>query len=255
VTPSTAEAAAAREPAKPGGRGPAIAFEHVSLTLSGDEILRDVDLAIGASEVHCIIGPNGGGKTSLVRCLLGQMPHRGTIRIDWPSDERAIGYVPQSLDFDKTLPVTVGDFMAMISERRRPAFLRARRESRARTDAALERVGLAGKRRSKLGSLSGGERQRVLFAQALVPEPALVVLDEPMTSMDEIGEKVFLGLIRELAEHGVTVVWIAHDLAQVRAMADTVSCVNRRILFSGPPDAVLAERDAETLFRRAEALA
>ncbi len=151
--------------------------------------------------------------------------------------------------------MTVDDFMALVCQRVRPAFIGLSRANRALAHGALERVGLHGKRRRKLGSLSGGERQRVLFAQALLPPPALLVLDEPMTSMDEVGAERFVALIRELAAEGVTVVWIAHDLAQVRAMADTVTCINRTVLFSGEPASVLADFDAEMLFNLAPATA
>jgi zinc transport system ATP-binding protein len=231
-------------------RGPEIVLEHVSLALGNTDILTDVNLKIARGEIHCLIGPNGGGKTSLVRCLLGQMPHTGTISIAW-AEERTIGYVPQAIDFDRTLPVTVDDFMALVCQRYRPAFIGLSKPNRALAHGALERVGFEGKRRRKLGSLSGGERQRVLFAQALLPPPALLVLDEPMTSMDEVGAERFAGLIRELAAEGVTILWIAHDLAQVRAMADTVTCVNRTVLFSGTPASVLADFDAEMLFNQA----
>ncbi len=226
----------------------------MGLALSGVDILRDVDLAIDAGKIHCLIGPNGGGKTSLVRSLLGQMPHTGDIFIDW-GDEQTIGYVPQFLDFDKTLPVTVQDFMAMICHRRRPAVLGMSKMRREIAEAALQRVGLAGKRKTKLGSLSGGERQRVLFAQALIPEPALLVLDEPMTSMDELGADVFTQIIMDLRERGTTIVWIAHDLNQVRELADAVSCINGTILFSGAPAEVLTDKTAEALFTGAASLA
>jgi len=231
--------------------GPSIAFREVGLELTGSRILHDIDFTIDAGSIHCIIGPNGGGKTSLIRCLLGQMPHTGTISIEWRGDARTVGYVPQLLDFDRTLPVTVEDFMALVCERRRPAFVGLSRKKRAEAAEALARVGLRDKRRTKLGSLSGGERQRVLFAQALLPAPALLVLDEPMTSMDEVGEALFLDVIRELAAQGVTIVWIAHDLAQVRSMADAVTCINRTVLFSGPPKTVLGDGRAEILFSAA----
>ena len=87
-------------------RGPAIRFEHVSLALGGTQILHDVNFSVAPGEIHCVIGPNGGGKTSLIRSLLGQMPHKGNIAVSW-GETRTIGYVPQALDFDKTLPVTV----------------------------------------------------------------------------------------------------------------------------------------------------
>ncbi len=229
-------------------RGPSITFRQVGLELAGARILHGVDFDVQAGSIHCIIGPNGGGKTSLIRCLLGQMPHTGTVSIEWHDDKRTIGYVPQLLDFDRTLPVTVDDFMALVCERRRPAFIGLSRKHRAEAAEALARVGLRGKGRTKLGSLSGGERQRVLFAQALLPAPALLVLDEPMTSMDEVGEALFLDVIRELAADGVTIVWVAHDLAQVRSMADAVTCINRTVLFSGPPESVLGDGRAEVLF-------
>jgi len=234
-------------------RGPSITFEQVGLKLGGNDILEDVSFSVAAGEIHCVIGPNGGGKTSLIRCLLGQMPHTGTISIGW-NQGQTIGYVPQFLDFDKTLPVSVADFMAMVCEKRRPAFLGLSKANRGRAAAALDRVGLKGKRKRKLGSLSGGERQRVLFAQALIPEPALLVLDEPMTSMDEIGATAFIKLIKELAADGVTVIWIAHDLEQVAQMAGGVSCIKRSLLFSGPPEKVLAGRQAHVLFNDAGAL-
>jgi len=231
-------------------RGPAIGFEHVSLALGNVPILDDVNLTIAAGEIHCLIGPNGGGKTSLVRCLLGQMPHTGDISIAW-ADSKTIGYVPQGLDFDQTLPVTITDFMALVCQKHRPAFIGLSKRNRELSNAALDRVGLIGKRGRKLGNLSGGERQRVLFAQALIPPPALLVLDEPMTSMDEVGAERFAAVIKELSAEGVTVLWIAHDLAQVRAMAHTVTCINRTVLFSGPPDDVLANFNAEVLFNQA----
>jgi zinc transport system ATP-binding protein len=234
-------------------RGPAITFDHVNLALGATPILDGVSFNVAPGEIHCLIGPNGGGKTSLIRSLLGQMPHAGQISIAW-GDAQTIGYVPQALDFDKTLPVTVDNFMALVCEPRRPAFFGMSRAKRPLATAALERVGLDGKRNRKLGSLSGGERQRVLFAQALIPLPALLVLDEPMTSMDEPGAERFAELIEELARDGTTVLWIAHDLDQVRAMADTVTCINRRVLFSGRPADVLAGFDVAELFKPAEAM-
>jgi zinc transport system ATP-binding protein len=228
-------------------RGPGIRFEHVGLALGGTQILQDVNFSIAPGGIHCVIGPNGGGKTSLIRSLLGQMPHTGNIAISW-GDTRTVGYVPQALDFDRTLPVTVDDFMAMVCQKRRPAFLGLSKANRARAGAALDRVGLIGKRNRKLGSLSGGERQRVLFAQALIPEPGLLVLDEPMTSMDEIGAGRFVEVIQEVAREGVTVVWIAHDLAQVRELASGVTCINRTVLFSGSPREVLADLNVDVLF-------
>jgi zinc transport system ATP-binding protein len=227
-------------------RGPALRFSNVSLTLGGTAILDGVSLAVRAGTIHCLVGPNGGGKSSLVRSLLGEMPITGEIAIEWSGD-RTIGYVPQSFEFDRMLPVSVTDFMAMVGQRR-PVFLGASRKQREIAAGALDRVGLAGKERRKIGDLSGGERQRLLLAQTLVPPPSLLILDEPASAMDETGGKLFEKIVLELAEKGVTVLWVAHDFAQVRRLADYVTCLNRSVRFDGVPEEVLtAERIAQAL--------
>jgi zinc transport system ATP-binding protein len=218
-------------------RGPAIRFTQVCLELGGTPILEGVNLAVRPGTIHCLVGPNGGGKSSLVRALLGEMPMTGEIAIEWNGD-RTIGYAPQALDFDKMLPVSVSDFLAMIGQRR-PAFLGAGRKQRERTAVALERVGLTGKERRKLGDLSGGERQRLLLAQTLMPPPSLLLLDEPASGMDEAGGHLFEKIVLELAEEGVTVLWVTHDFAQVRRLADQVTCLNRFVRFDGVPEEVL----------------
>lgn len=212
--------------------GPKIRFRKVGLELGATRILQDVSFEVAPRTIHAVIGPNGGGKTSLIRSLLGQMPHEGEIRITWRG-ERRLGYVPQSLTFDPTLPITVDDFMAMLCQRR-PAFFGFSRRHRQSITAALEAVGLAEKRTRQLGQLSGGERQRLLFAQVLIPLPHLLVLDEPMASLDREGGVIIEELIRSLKKAGATIVWIHHDLKQLREIADAATCVNRRVVFSGP---------------------
>lgn len=215
-------------------KGPSIRFTEVGLQLSGTQILHDVDFTVEAEQIHCIIGPNGGGKTSLIRSLLGQMPHTGEIRIDWPAGRR-VGYVPQILDFDRDLPMTVDDFMAIISQDRMAIFGLSKR-NRAAVDEAIGMVGLNAKRKRRMGELSGGERQRVLFAQALIPFPDLLVLDEPLAGVDGAGAEIISDLVVDLRDRGVTVVWIHHDLAEVKRIADKVTCINRTVSFSGHPD-------------------
>jgi len=227
-------------------QGPSIEFERVNLTLGATTILEDVSFKVRAGTIHCIVGANGGGKTSLVRSLLGQMPHSGRISIEW-REGKVIGYVPQTLDFDKSLPITVGDFMAMATQRR-PVFLGVSKARRDEIDRTLERLGLNGKRKAKLGSLSGGERQRVLLAQALIPEPALLVLDEPTTGLDLKGKEVLQRTIVEFARAGGTVVWINHDIAQVGEIADALTYIDRKVLLDGVPREALATGTAAHLF-------
>ena len=227
-------------------QGPSIEFKNVNLTLGNTRILEDVTFSVRAGEIHCIVGANGGGKTSLIRSMLGQMPHSGEISINW-HDNQTIGYVPQTLEFDETLPVTVLDFMGLTCQRR-PMFLGLARPRRQMIDEVLNRVGLGGKGRSKLGSLSGGERQRVLFAQALVPEPALLVLDEPMTGLDLHGKNIVERAIVEFTQAGGTVIWINHDIAQVHQFANTLTYIDREILLDGDPRQVLTSGVATRLF-------
>ena len=227
-------------------RGPSIEFEDVNLSLGSTRILQAVSFAIRSGEIHCIVGANGGGKTSLVRAMLGQMPHSGKILIQW-NDSQAIGYVPQTLNFDQTLPVTVLDFMG-IARQRKPVFLGITREPLAEINKVLDRVGMGEKGKSKLGSLSGGERQRVLFAQALIPEPSLLVLDEPMTGLDLEGREILEQLIVEFSQTGGTVVWINHDIAQVRELAQTLTYIDRKVFLDGPPRDVLKSTIAGQLF-------
>ncbi|GAA6131687.1 metal ABC transporter ATP-binding protein [Halopseudomonas sabulinigri] len=227
--------------------GPAIEFAGVSLSLGRTEILRHIDLQVAAGDIHALVGPNGGGKSSLIKTLLGQMPHQGELRLHWPEAPGVIGYVPQALEFDRGLPLSVEDFMAAMCQRR-PAFFGISKRFRAAIDEALDLVGMQGKRKRRMGALSGGERQRVLLAQGLIPTPQLLVLDEPMSALDEAGIQVFERLLQHWRAAGVTVLWIEHDLAAVGRMADRVSGLNRQILFSSTPREALTPERLLALF-------
>ncbi len=227
--------------------GPAIEFEKTGLTLGNTEILRDISFQIKAGELHYIIGPNGGGKTSLLRSLLGQMPHSGTIRIHW-QENQTLGYVPQSLHFDPTLPITVEDFLVM-NIARRPAFFRPGSRVKRSIAGLLEQTGMGAKARRPFGQLSGGERQRVLLAQALYPEPSLLILDEPATGLDRKGAEIMRAILEQLKAKGVTIVVIHHDLAEVRERGDTVSCINRELLFCGKPEVELSPERIFNVFQ------
>ncbi len=211
--------------------GPAISVDNVNLTLGGIHILRDVTFRIEPGELVCVIGPNGGGKTCLIRSLLGQMPHSGTIRFESDAPVH-LGYVPQFLEIDRTLPLTVTNIMSIMVQKT-PAFFGVKQKYGSQIDAALDRAGFEGKRNRRFGGLSGGERQRVLFAQALMPEPNLIVLDEPTASMDEAGAARIEEVVLELNARGVTVLWINHDLAQVKRVAGKVVVVDGGVPYCG----------------------
>ncbi|MGE1081401.1 metal ABC transporter ATP-binding protein [Pseudomonas shirazensis] len=237
--------------------GPRIEFASIDLTLGRTSILEQVSFSVAAGSVHTIVGPNGGGKSSLIKTLLGQMPHQGQLTLHWPDEHEVIGYVPQALEFDRGLPMTVDDFMAAMCQRR-PAFLGLSRRVQPAIDAALARVGMLDKRKRRMGALSGGERQRVLLAQGLIPEPQLLVLDEPMSALDEAGIQVFEQLLHSWRQSGITVLWIEHDLEAVLRLADRVTGLSRKVLFDAPPAQALTPERLLGLFSvhpRSESLA
>ncbi|MEQ9724770.1 metal ABC transporter ATP-binding protein [Pseudomonas sp. WHRI 8822A] len=222
--------------------GPTLDFQQVSLVLGRTQILDNVSFTVQPGSVHALVGPNGGGKSSLIKTLLGQMPHQGKLSLQWPGAVGTIGYVPQALEFDRGLPMTVDDFMAAMCQRR-PAFLGLSKHFAKPIDDALARVGMLEKRKRRMGALSGGERQRVLLAQGLIPAPQLLVLDEPMSALDEAGIQVFERLLGDWRRAGMTVLWIEHDLEAVKRLADRVTGLSRRVLFdAAPAEALTPER-------------
>lgn len=223
-----------------------IQIKDLNLILSGSEILRNINLTVKSGEIHCLVGPNGGGKTSFLRCVLGQMPFSGSIKMNYEKD-KIIGYVPQVLDFERTLPITVEDFMAMTYQTR-PCFMGISKKYKNEVDNLLKKLNVFEKKKRLLGNLSGGERQRVLLAQALFPKPNLLILDEPLTGIDKIGEDYFKNIIKELKEEGITILWIHHNLAQVRELADTVTCIKKEVIFSGDPKEELKEDKIMRIF-------
>jgi len=227
--------------------GPSIEFADVSLNLGRTTILDSVAFQVEPGSIHALVGPNGGGKSSLIKTMLGQMPHQGRLSLQWPGEPGVIGYVPQALEFDRGLPMTVDDFMAAMCQRR-PAFLGLSKHYADAIGQALERVGMQDKRKRRMGALSGGERQRVLLAQGLIPTPQLLVLDEPMSALDEAGIQVFERLLQDWRQAGITVLWIEHDLEAVGRLADRVTGLNRKVLFDGPPGQTLTPERLLTLF-------
>ena len=244
---------AADDAVRPGG--PAVVCEGVGLQADGRAILTGVTLRLAPGAIHCLVGPNGAGKTSLLRCLLGQAEHTGSVRREWPGRGAPgrIGFVPQTPDLDRTLPVTAEDFLVLVAQDR-PAFLGTAKERRAEIAAALAAVGLEAQRTTRLGRLSGGEWKRLLLAQALLPPPDLLVLDEPTNHLDGPGVERALALLRERRAAGATIVCSLHDLAQVRALADTVTALaGGRVAFSGTPAEVLTPERLLRVFAGGEA--
>jgi zinc transport system ATP-binding protein len=201
-------------------------------------LLRDVSFTVRRGSIHVVVGPNGAGKSTLLAGILGQTSFTGRIVANWRGVGR-IGYLPQSFGVDRTLPVTVADFLAL-ARQRRPVCFGIERGTRARIGELLSRVGLASLASRPLSVLSGGELRRVLLANAIDPLPELLLLDEPASGLDEMAivqmEDLLLALQREA---GVTVLMVSHDLDQVRRLAGRVTVLNREVQRDGPPAEVL----------------
>ena len=208
---------------------PIIELEKVCCGYGSQEVLHNVTFALPARSLTGIVGPNGGGKTTLLKLLLGLVvPHYGRVRVlgDAPARVRnRIGYVPQHFPFDQRYPVSAGD-VVLAGRIERHRFGPYRRRDRQIVGELLARVGLADRAGRGFAELSGGERQRVLVAQALAAEPELLLLDEPTANVDARVAQELHALFARLAEQ-ITVVMVSHNLSVVAAHASHILCVNR----------------------------
>ncbi len=235
----------------------AVTFTDVSVMIEGIPILENVSAAVPRGGWVAVVGPNGAGKTTLLLALLGQMPFRGSIRLaEAPGGRRPrIGYVPQRLQFDRGLPMTVMDFMVMGSQKM-PLWLGARRRHRERARGLLAAVRAESLQQRQLGALSGGEFQRVLLALALQQDPDLLVLDEPAAGVDVEGEYLFCELLDALRrQREFTQLMVSHDLATVTHHATHVILLNRRVAAEGRPRQVLTPANLAAVFGRHMGLA
>jgi len=227
--------------------GPSIALKQVGLQYGDNIILDPISHQFEAAKCHIVMGPNGGGKTSLLRSILGLTPFSGEIDINWPEEKGQLGYVPQKAMFEASLPLTVMDFI-LLNQNILPLFWRQKSQAKQRALTQLARVGMASRCERRMGQLSGGEQQRVLFAQALLDDPKLLVLDEPTTGMDEQGVRYLESLIKELVADKRTILAVHHDVSAVRRLDATVHVVNRQLVDSGSVQQVLSADKIERLF-------
>jgi ABC-type Mn2+/Zn2+ transport system ATPase subunit len=197
-------------------------------------VFRDVGFVLHRGERLAVLGPNGGGKTTLFKLLLGELP-----LLDGEIEAGGrFAYVPQSERSRLDYPVSALDVALMGTLSRLPWWRRPGGHERAFARAALGRVGLAELADAQFGDLSGGQRQRVLVARALVQDAPILLLDEPFTGVDRPSEQLLDSLLQELAAEGRGIVASTHDLEQARAW-DRVVCLNRRVVAFGDPARVL----------------
>jgi zinc transport system ATP-binding protein len=236
---------------------PVISFRDVTFSYGGMPALEDVSLAVHDRQAVCIVGPNGGGKTTLVKLILGLLrPQQGEIHVFGQPPCRArlrAGYMPQHVQHDAQFPVTVMDIVLMgrlgqAHVAQPPSAVHAGSHSRGRlchtlcgltgwrgkADRraaldAMKQVGLEDFGRRPFASLSGGQRQRVLIARALCCNPDLLLLDEPTSNVDSLVEARLFDLLKELNQR-MTIIMVSHDLGFVSGFVESVICVNRRVV-------------------------
>lgn len=222
-----------------------ISLENISVSFGQRQVLSNISLSLEPGRILTLLGPNGAGKSTLVRVVLGLVqPDSGTLKRDNPL---RIGYVPQKLHLDPTLPLTVERFLRLRPGARKTDIL-----------PALKRVQAGHLQHAPLQKLSGGETQRVLLARALLNQPHLLVLDEPTQGVDVNGQVALYDLINQLrVELNCAVLMVSHDLHLVMAKTDEVLCLNHHICCSGTPEVVSRHPEFIAMFgpRGAEQLA
>jgi zinc transport system ATP-binding protein len=227
-------------------------IENFTVTKGKDRILWDVNLHIHCGELTALIGPNGAGKSTLLKAILGEVKHTGEVKFldakGAHSGNPVIGYVPQHLNFDTSSPTSVLDLF-IACKTNKPVWLFHTRRIREEIRESLERVKADHLIDKRLGALSGGELQRVLLALALEPVPDLLLLDEPVSGIDQSGLEMFydtVSLVRR--KYDLSIILVSHDLDLVAQYADRVVVLNGTIECSGKPNEIFIDEKLKKLF-------
>ena len=221
---------------------PLIEVRNVTFGYGREVVLDRVSLAVERRDFLAVIGPNGGGKTTLLKVILGLVrPWSGEVAFHLSSgasgsDPRGrLGYVPQFSTFDKDFPLRLGDMVLMGRLGSRALLRPYSRADRAAADLAMERLNLRPLARAHVAVVSGGQLQRALIARALVSDPGVLFLDEPTASIDVESREILRGLLAELNET-IPIVVVTHDVTSFAPMVSRIACINRRLFYHGDPD-------------------
>ncbi|MFC1477277.1 metal ABC transporter ATP-binding protein [candidate division KSB1 bacterium] len=217
---------------------PVIDISSVSFSYNDTAVLDDISLTVHRHDFVGIIGPNGGGKTTLLKLLLGLLePEKGSVRVldNRPRDiSMRLGYVPQNTDINQEFPVTVKEvaLMGRLGAARR--FLRYSRKDLEAVERALQQVDMWEYRNVRIGDLSAGQRQRVFIARALTSDPEIMFLDEPTASVDPAGQVKLFDILKTLNKD-LTILFVSHGLNILLDYVNKVACVNRQLVFHDAP--------------------
>lgn len=219
-----------------------IEVEHLSVNYNGQTVLNDLNFSVREGEIVAVVGPNGSGKTTLVRAILGLVPYQGRILINHQPVQgmlEKIGYVPQKFTFDRTIPMTAGEFLKI-------AF---RKVSSRKIKHVLLEVDMMEHEYEPIGTLSGGQLQRILIARSLLNDPSILILDEATSEIDVRGAKSFYDIVGHLNRiHQTTVILISHEINMVYKFADQIVCLNRDLICFGKPKDTITKEVLEKLY-------
>ncbi len=222
---------------------PVVEFRNLSYAYNTHLALEDINITVEENDFWGIVGPNGGGKTTLLRLILGFLrPTIGEVKVFGGDPDKVrpqIGYVPQHSEFDRDFPILVADVVLMGRLRPGSLFNRFTTADYQAAQTAMTDVNVHQLRNRKFGTLSGGEMQRVLIARALATAPRLLILDEPTASVDSHLEHDIYELLRRLNQK-TTIILVSHDLGFISAYVNNVACLNRRLV-SHRPDQISKE--------------
>jgi len=218
---------------------PVIEIQDLWFSYNKHPILAEVNLIVNSGDFLAIIGPNGGGKTTLLKIMLGLLePSSGIIRVLSRSPGEVahrIGYMPQEITINKSFPISVIDVVLMGRLKPGTGWSRYTKKDRIAAEKILEKMEMLGYRNRRVEELSGGERQRIFIARALVSEPELLFLDEPTSSVDTKGQTDLYELLKVLNET-VTIVVVSHDISIVSSYVKSLACVNQRVFSHDTPE-------------------
>jgi zinc transport system ATP-binding protein len=213
-----------------------VSIKDIWVHYGGIPILEGISLSVERGDFLGIIGPNGGGKTTLLKVILGLVdPSRGEVYVLGQSPEKSrhhIGYVPQHNLFDRDFPINVRDTVLMGCNGTAGLIKRYSREDKERAQGAMKTVGMLSYQNNQIGKLSGGEQQRVFIARALVSRPKLLLLDEPTASVDPAMQTDFYELLERLKQE-MTIIMVSHDISAISIYVDKIACLNRQLFYHG----------------------
>ena len=221
---------------------PIIQIDHLSVHYNGQAVLSDLSLDIQKGEIVAVVGPNGSGKTTFIRAILGLTPYQGKISIAGQPIKASlskIGYVPQRFSFDRSIPMTVSEFLK----------LSFKNVSSRKLKHALLEVEMQEYENHQIGTLSGGQLQRILIARSLLNDPAILVLDEATSEIDLVGAKSFYDIVSHLNKvHETTVILVSHEINMVYKFVDHIICLNRKLICYGKPKEAVTKEVLEQLY-------